>query len=79
MGVKPDHAVMDTSTIEGRILQKAWGSVVQAENGPHWAYGGLECADPLRLWGLFAFDSVQQHEEFAQTQVFVQTNIHPRS
>lgn len=73
MGVKPDHAVMDSSTDEGRILQQAWGSVVHADGGPHWAYGGLECDDPLRLWGLFSFDSVQQHEKFAQTQVILET------
>jgi hypothetical protein len=66
-GIKPNHAVMDTSTPEGAILNRAWGSVTSNPLGPHWAFGGLEVNDPSKLWGFFSFESVSHHEEFART------------
>jgi hypothetical protein len=67
MGVKPQHDVMDPTTSSGAILHKAWSSVTPAPGGPHWAFGGLEVDDNSQLWGFFEFDSVEHHEEFAQT------------
>ena len=66
MGVKPNHKAMDQTTEEGQVLHKAWTTVTVAPGGPHWAYGGLEVGNPLLLWGFFAFDSVEQHQEFAK-------------
>lgn len=67
MGVKPEHKVMDLTTTEGQVLEKAWSAVTVAPGGPHWAYGGVEIDKPLLLWGFFAFDSVEHHREFAKT------------
>ncbi|KAL6706262.1 hypothetical protein ACN47E_005552 [Coniothyrium glycines] len=67
MGVKPDHHVMDVMSAQGQILNKAWSAVVAADGGPRWAYAGVEILDPLRPWGFFAFDSVAQHETFAES------------
>ena len=67
MGVMPDHNVMDQTIEEGQILQKTWTAVTVAPGGPHWACGGLEIGNPLLLWGFFAFDSVEHHQEFAKT------------
>lgn len=42
MGVKPHCKVMNQTTEEGQVLEKAWTAVTVARGGPHWAYGGLE-------------------------------------
>jgi hypothetical protein len=70
VGVKPKHQVMDPSTLEGQILDKAWSEVTITPGGPYWTYGGLEVDCPLRLWGFFAFDSIAHHQEFAKTWVY---------
>ena len=66
MGIKPDHKVMDATTREGQVLEKAWTAVTVALGGPYWAYGGLDLSNSLLLWAFFAFDSVEHHQEFAK-------------
>lgn len=66
MVVKPNHAVFDSSTPEGKILDNAWDAVTVLPGGPYWAYGGLLEDDETFLWGFFEFDSVAHHESFAK-------------
>ncbi|KAF2823814.1 hypothetical protein CC86DRAFT_457447 [Ophiobolus disseminans] len=66
MLAKPNHAVMDTTSPEGHILQQAWSAVTRYPTGPHWSYGGVEPGDASALWGFFAFDGVAHHEKFAR-------------
>ncbi|KAG8677664.1 hypothetical protein FPOAC1_003691 [Fusarium poae] len=65
MGVKPGIDIMDPSTPEGNILHQAWSTVLIKPAGPSRVYYGLEEDNPLRIWGFFDWDTVEQHEKFA--------------
>lgn len=67
MIVKPEKNVLDGSTTEGQILNKAWNSVLVAPDGPRWNCWGVEAGDSRRLWGFFEFESIEHHAEFAKT------------
>ncbi|KAF4971399.1 hypothetical protein FZEAL_9850 [Fusarium zealandicum] len=66
MGVKPDLNIMDQTTAESEILIGVWKTVTTKPGGPHRVYWGLETEDPSKLWAFFDWDSVEQHEQFAQ-------------
>ncbi|KAM0364976.1 hypothetical protein ACHAO7_009545 [Fusarium culmorum] len=72
MGVKPGIDIMDPTTPEGNILYEAWSTVITKPGGPSRVYWGLEKDDPLKIWGFFDWDTVEQHEKFAKDQV----NLH---
>ena len=67
MGVKPNIDIMDQDTPEAQILTGVWKTVTTKPGGPHRVYWGLEREDPSRVWGFFDWDSVEQHQKFAQT------------
>jgi hypothetical protein len=69
MIVKPDLDVMDDSTPEGQILTGTWNTILSKPGGPQRVYWGLESKDSSRLWAFFDFESVRQHEQFAQEYV----------
>ncbi|KAF2661832.1 hypothetical protein K491DRAFT_773790 [Lophiostoma macrostomum CBS 122681] len=66
MGVKPNHNVMDESTPEGKILRDTWERIIEQPTGPHRLFWGLEDEEPLRIWGIFEWDSVEHHQKFAR-------------
>ncbi|CAF3555538.1 unnamed protein product [Fusarium graminearum] len=66
MGVKPGINIMDPTTPEGKILDEVWSTVITKPGGPSRVYWGLEKDDPLRIWGFFDWDTVEQHEKFAK-------------
>ncbi|KAF5603546.1 multidrug resistance [Fusarium pseudocircinatum] len=66
MGVKPNMNIMDHTTPEGKILTDAWKTVLSKPGGPQRVYWGLESVDPSKVWGFFDFDSVEQHQRFAE-------------
>ncbi|KAJ4141763.1 hypothetical protein NW768_000980 [Fusarium equiseti] len=65
MGVKPGLDIMDATTPEGKILYQAWQTCLDKTAGPSRVFYGLEEDNPLKIWGFFDWDTVQQHEEFA--------------
>ncbi|KAL6922370.1 hypothetical protein ACHAPO_011772 [Fusarium lateritium] len=65
MGVKPGIDIMDPATPEGKILYQAWTTCINKPGGPSRVYYGLEEEDPLRIWGFFDWDTIEQHEKFA--------------
>ncbi|KAH7251543.1 hypothetical protein BKA59DRAFT_524892 [Fusarium tricinctum] len=66
MVVKPDLDIMNDSTPEGQILTGTWNTVLSKPGGPQRVYWGLESKDPSRLWAFFDFESIEQHQQFAQ-------------
>jgi hypothetical protein len=73
MVVKPDLDVMNDSTAEAQILTGTWNTVLSKPGGPQRVYWGLESEDSSRLWAFFDFESVGQHEQFAQKYVSTQS------
>lgn len=66
MGVIRGLKVMDETTKEGRILRDCWNALYAAPGGPSWIFWGLENEDPNRIWTFFAWNSIEEHENFAQ-------------
>ncbi|KAG7419443.1 putative MFS-type transporter [Fusarium oxysporum f. sp. rapae] len=66
MGVKPNMNIMDHTTPEGKILTDAWNTVIIKPGGPQRVYWGLESVEPSKVWCFFDFDSVEQHQQFAE-------------
>jgi hypothetical protein len=66
MGVKPGFDIMDAATPEGKILYQAWKTVITKPGGPSRVYWSLEKDNPLKIWGFFDWDTVEQHDKFAK-------------
>ncbi|KAH7003009.1 hypothetical protein EDB82DRAFT_519061 [Fusarium venenatum] len=65
MVVKPGIDIMDPATPEGNILYHAWKTCITKPGGPSRVYYGLEEENPLRIWGFFDWDTIEQHKKFA--------------
>ncbi|KAI5457535.1 hypothetical protein BGZ63DRAFT_365110 [Mariannaea sp. PMI_226] len=67
MGVKPGLNIMNQVTWEGQILTNTWKTVIAKPGGPYRVYWGLEMDNTSRVWAFFDWDSVEQHQKFAQS------------
>lgn len=67
MGAKPGLRVMDESTPEGKVLPNAYNSATVLPGGPQNAFWGLEAENTLKLWAFFEWNSIEEHELFANT------------
>jgi hypothetical protein len=69
MGVKPNHKVMDASTLEGQLLISIYKNIVSLPGGPSRMYLGLESEDQSMLWAFFDWETLEEHEKFAKAYV----------